>query len=233
MLSRPSRISSCGSPASPASAVEPRSDSRSTSSPRAPTRPRARSRYRGREGAGPLLPRVRQPDRGRTLRGLLGCPKSHAGTRRVPVTQELRGGVGQFTATQHALRSFADTFRAELAEGIRVLNVYLGRTATERQRAIFERTRRVPGGELIRLNHAGVPTVPNPKCAAGVGLAVVSGSLPKRRTLCNSRTPSDFAPQSALIPTPRLRRFGCRAPTSSPVRAGYPRRERGSLTRLG
>lgn len=51
-----------------------------------------------------------------------------------------RPGVGQFTATQHALRSIADTFRTELnAEGIRVLNVYPGRTATERQRAIIER----------------------------------------------------------------------------------------------
>jgi len=52
----------------------------------------------------------------------------------------IRPGVGQFTATQHALRSIADTFRAELnADGIRVLSVYPGRTATERQRVIFER----------------------------------------------------------------------------------------------
>ena len=49
-----------------------------------------------------------------------------------------RPGVGQFTATQHALRSLADTFRAELnSEGVRVLNVYPGRTATERQRKIL------------------------------------------------------------------------------------------------
>jgi NADP-dependent 3-hydroxy acid dehydrogenase YdfG len=49
-----------------------------------------------------------------------------------------RPGVGQFTATQHALRSLAETFRAELnADGVRVLNVYPGRTATERQRRIY------------------------------------------------------------------------------------------------
>ena len=49
-----------------------------------------------------------------------------------------RPGVGQFTATQHALRSLAETFRAELnSDGVRVLNVYPGRTATERQRRIY------------------------------------------------------------------------------------------------
>jgi NADP-dependent 3-hydroxy acid dehydrogenase YdfG len=49
-----------------------------------------------------------------------------------------RPGVGQFTATQHALRSLAETFRAELnSDGVRVLNVFPGRTATERQRRIF------------------------------------------------------------------------------------------------
>jgi NADP-dependent 3-hydroxy acid dehydrogenase YdfG len=51
---------------------------------------------------------------------------------------QARAGVGQFSATQHALRALADTLRAELnSEGIRVLNVFPGRTATERQRKIF------------------------------------------------------------------------------------------------
>jgi NADP-dependent 3-hydroxy acid dehydrogenase YdfG len=36
------------------------------------------------------------------------------------------------------LRSLAETFRAELnSDGVRVLNVYPGRTATERQRRIY------------------------------------------------------------------------------------------------
>jgi NADP-dependent 3-hydroxy acid dehydrogenase YdfG len=49
-----------------------------------------------------------------------------------------RPGVGQFSATQHALRALAETLRAELnPEGIRVLNVFPGRTATDRQRKIF------------------------------------------------------------------------------------------------
>ena len=47
--------------------------------------------------------------------------------------------VGQFSATQHALKALADTLRNEVnAKGIRVLSVYLGRTATPRQAAIFE-----------------------------------------------------------------------------------------------
>jgi NADP-dependent 3-hydroxy acid dehydrogenase YdfG len=48
-----------------------------------------------------------------------------------------RAGVGQFTATQHALRALADTLRMELnSEGIRVLSVYPGRTATSRSESI-------------------------------------------------------------------------------------------------
>lgn len=49
-----------------------------------------------------------------------------------------RPGVGHFAATQHALRSLADTLRAELnSDGVRVVSVYPGRTATKRQRKIF------------------------------------------------------------------------------------------------
>jgi NADP-dependent 3-hydroxy acid dehydrogenase YdfG len=45
--------------------------------------------------------------------------------------------VGQFAATQHALRAFADSLREEVnADGIRVASVYPGRTATPRQARI-------------------------------------------------------------------------------------------------
>ena len=48
-------------------------------------------------------------------------------------------GVGQFSATQFALRAVADTLRAEVNDqGIRVLTVYPGRTASERQEQIFQ-----------------------------------------------------------------------------------------------
>ena len=47
-------------------------------------------------------------------------------------------GLGQYAATQHALRAVADSFRDEVnASGIRVASLFLGRTATERQRDIF------------------------------------------------------------------------------------------------
>lgn len=46
---------------------------------------------------------------------------------------------GRFAITQHALRSFANSLRAEVNErGIRVLSVYPGRTATPRQEAIHD-----------------------------------------------------------------------------------------------
>jgi NADP-dependent 3-hydroxy acid dehydrogenase YdfG len=51
---------------------------------------------------------------------------------------EARAGVGQYASTQHALRAVADALRAEVnADGVRVLTIYLGRTATARQARIF------------------------------------------------------------------------------------------------
>jgi NADP-dependent 3-hydroxy acid dehydrogenase YdfG len=65
---------------------------------------------------------------------------------------QARAGVGQFSATQHALRALADTLRAELnSEGIRVLSVFPGRTATERQRKIFrDEGRPYKPGQLLQ-----------------------------------------------------------------------------------
>jgi NADP-dependent 3-hydroxy acid dehydrogenase YdfG len=46
--------------------------------------------------------------------------------------------LGQYGATQHALRAVADSLRDEVNErGIRVLTVHLGRTATSRQARVF------------------------------------------------------------------------------------------------
>jgi NADP-dependent 3-hydroxy acid dehydrogenase YdfG len=45
-----------------------------------------------------------------------------------------RGGISQYAATKSALKAFADSFRAEVnADGIRVVSVYPGRTATPTQ----------------------------------------------------------------------------------------------------
>ena len=49
-----------------------------------------------------------------------------------------RAGVGQYAATKHALKAIADSLREEVnAAGVRVLSVFLGRTATPMQVAIY------------------------------------------------------------------------------------------------
>jgi NAD(P)-dependent dehydrogenase (short-subunit alcohol dehydrogenase family) len=48
-----------------------------------------------------------------------------------------RAGVGQYAATKHALKAIADSLREEVnVAGVRVLSVFLGRTATPMQVAI-------------------------------------------------------------------------------------------------
>ena len=63
---------------------------------------------------------------------------------------EARAGVGQYASTQHALRAIADALRAEVnRDGVRVLTLYLGRTATARQAAVFRREDRPYAPELL------------------------------------------------------------------------------------
>ncbi len=58
--------------------------------------------------------------------------------------------VGQYAATKHALRALADSLRQEVnAAGIRVLNVFLGRTATPRQASIYQSEGRTYTPELL------------------------------------------------------------------------------------
>lgn len=57
---------------------------------------------------------------------------------------------GQFAATQHAFRSIADSLRDEVnADGIRVLSVYPGRTATPRMEKVFGKEGRTYKPELL------------------------------------------------------------------------------------
>ena len=57
---------------------------------------------------------------------------------------------GQFAATQHAFRSIADSLRDEVnADGIRVLSVYPGRTATPRLAKLFEKEGRAYQPDLL------------------------------------------------------------------------------------
>lgn len=59
-------------------------------------------------------------------------------------------GVGQFAATQHAMRALADSLRDEVnPHGVRVASVFLGRTATTRQAAIFAKEGRAYAPERL------------------------------------------------------------------------------------
>jgi len=54
-----------------------------------------------------------------------------------------RAHVGQYAATKHALKAVADSLRAEVnADGIRVLSIYPGRTATPAQEYLHAQERR-------------------------------------------------------------------------------------------
>jgi len=54
-----------------------------------------------------------------------------------------RPEIGQYAATKHALKAMADSLREEVnPRGIRVLTVYLGRTATPMQEKLFQQDRR-------------------------------------------------------------------------------------------
>ncbi|OQW35940.1 MAG: hypothetical protein A4E19_15910 [Nitrospira sp. SG-bin1] len=58
--------------------------------------------------------------------------------------------LGQFAATQHALKAIADSLRDEVnLDGVRVLSVYPGRTATPRMEAIFQMEGREYRPELL------------------------------------------------------------------------------------
>jgi NADP-dependent 3-hydroxy acid dehydrogenase YdfG len=53
---------------------------------------------------------------------------------------QARRGVGQYAATKHALRAVADSLREEINDrGVRVLSVFLGRTASRMQEAIHQK----------------------------------------------------------------------------------------------
>jgi NADP-dependent 3-hydroxy acid dehydrogenase YdfG len=50
-----------------------------------------------------------------------------------------RARVGQYAATKHALKALADALREEVnADGVRVLSVFLGRTASSMQQYVHE-----------------------------------------------------------------------------------------------
>lgn len=79
----------------------------------------------------------------RSRRGQIVFINSSAGLNACP-------NVGQYSATKFALKAIADSLRQEVnAEGLRVLSVYPGRTATQMQAAIFKMEGRDYRPELL------------------------------------------------------------------------------------
>jgi NADP-dependent 3-hydroxy acid dehydrogenase YdfG len=63
---------------------------------------------------------------------------------------QARGNTGLFAATQHALKAVADSLREEVnADGIRVLSIFPGRTATPRMKALYQAEGRPYQPELL------------------------------------------------------------------------------------
>ena len=61
-----------------------------------------------------------------------------------------RASISQYSATKHALKAIADSFRAEVnSDGIRVLTVYPGRTASPQQAAIHQAEGKAYSPELL------------------------------------------------------------------------------------
>jgi NADP-dependent 3-hydroxy acid dehydrogenase YdfG len=63
---------------------------------------------------------------------------------------DAKPNAGPFAATQHALKAITDSLRHEVnADGIRVMSIFPGRTATPRMRALYEVEKRQYQPELL------------------------------------------------------------------------------------
>ena len=57
---------------------------------------------------------------------------------------DARANMSQYAATKHALKAIADSLREEVnADGVRVLSLFVGSTATPMQEAIHAKTEKV------------------------------------------------------------------------------------------
>ena len=84
---------------------------------------------------------------------LLPCLKSSKGQIvfiNSSAALQARVNASQYAATKHGLKAFADSLREEVnADGIRVLSLFLGRTASAMQEKIFESEKRQYRPELL------------------------------------------------------------------------------------
>ena len=71
-------------------------------------------------------------------------------------------------STKHALKAIADSLRAELnPHGVRVLSVYLGRTASEMQKRIYEKEGKPYRPELLLQPEDVASVILNALCLPG------------------------------------------------------------------
>jgi len=76
-----------------------------------------------------------------------------------------RPGLGQYTATKQALKALADSFRQEAkVDGIRVLSVYPGRTASPMQQTVFKSEGKIYQPELLMQPIDVAATIVNAIC---------------------------------------------------------------------
>jgi NADP-dependent 3-hydroxy acid dehydrogenase YdfG len=80
---------------------------------------------------------------------------------------DAKATTAQYDSTKHALRAIADSLRAEInAHGVRVLSVYLGRTASEMQEKIFRNEGKTYRPELLLQPDDVASVVLNALCLA-------------------------------------------------------------------
>jgi NADP-dependent 3-hydroxy acid dehydrogenase YdfG len=76
-----------------------------------------------------------------------------------------RPGLGQYTATKQALKAIADSFRQEVkVDGIRVLSVYPGRTASPMQQTVYKFEGKIYQPELLMQPADIAATIVNAIC---------------------------------------------------------------------
>ena len=86
----------------------------------------------------------------RLISGLIGARGQVVFINSTAGLTAARADVGQYAATKHALRAVADSLREELnPRGVRVLSLYLGRTASPMQERLFREERRVYRPEML------------------------------------------------------------------------------------
>lgn len=78
---------------------------------------------------------------------------------------DARPGLGQYTATKQALKALADSFRQEVnPEGIRVISIYPGRTASPMQQKVVKTEGKIYRPELLVQPDDVAATIVNVLC---------------------------------------------------------------------